>query len=79
MIKKDISTSIAAGEALLFLENSSGSVSIKDFDQFLRSTGTNVYLILHLLLSENLIFITRHDEDGPKVMLNRQELILFSK
>lgn len=54
---KDVRISIAAGEALLFLESSSGTVPLDNFEQFLRYTGVNVYLILHLLLSEKLISI----------------------
>ena len=61
-MKKDINISIAAGEALLFLENSLGTVSIENFDQFLRNTGVNVYLILSLLLSEKLVSIIQNKE-----------------
>ena len=39
----NIKVSIAAGEGLLFLENSFGSVSIQDFEQFLRTQEVNVY------------------------------------
>jgi hypothetical protein len=84
-MKKDINISIAAGEALLFLENSSGTVSIESFDQFLKDTGLNVYLILNLLLSENLISITRNEGGVSVIRLNRtlsdvknkKELICF--
>jgi hypothetical protein len=85
MMIKDINISIAAGEALLFLENSSGTASIESFDQFLKGTGLNVYLILNLLLSENLISITRNEEGASVIRLkrifndakNKKELICF--
>ena len=37
-MKNDINVSIAAGEALLFLEDSSKIVSIKRLEQFLKFT-----------------------------------------
>ena len=65
----NIKVSIAAGEGLLFLENSFGSVSVEDFEQFLRTQEVNVYLILGLLLSENLISIIVNDEKVKVVRL----------
>ncbi|MDE2028376.1 MAG: hypothetical protein KGK03_11235 [Candidatus Omnitrophica bacterium] len=56
---KDINISIAAGEALMFLENSLGSVSIESFEKFIQSRRLNVYLVLNLLLSEKLIYILK--------------------
>ena len=58
---ENIKVSIAAGEGLLFLENSFGSVSVEDFEQFLRTQEANVYLVLGLLLSEKLISIIVND------------------
>jgi len=60
-------TEIAAGEALLFLENFVGSVSISAFEQFLRSLKVNIYLVFGLLLSEKLISISEK-EQGAKVV-----------
>ena len=59
---QNIKVSIAAGEGLLFLENSFGNVSVEDFEKFLRTQGANVYLILGLLLSEKLISIFENDQ-----------------
>jgi hypothetical protein len=67
---KDIKVEIAAGEAILFLENNSGLISVDRFEQYLKKTGSNVYLIAYVLLSENLISIIRHDNGQTVVKLN---------
>ncbi|MDE1920271.1 MAG: hypothetical protein KGJ09_04300 [Candidatus Omnitrophica bacterium] len=59
-MQKDINISIAAGEALSFLESSSGTVSMERFEQSTGQTRLNVYLILELLLSEKLVAIRRN-------------------
>lgn len=65
----NIKVCIAAGEGLLFLENSFGSVSVEDFEQFLRTQEANEYLVLSLLLSEKLISIFVNDDKVRTISL----------
>ena len=57
---KDINVSIAAGEALLFLESSFGGVSVDDFERFLWVQGVDAYQVIDLLLSKDLISISKN-------------------
>ncbi len=59
---KDINISIAAGEVLLFLENTFEVVSIERLELFLRTTRLNVYFMLNLLITENLIYVKQNTE-----------------
>ena len=68
-MKNDINVSIAAGEALLFLENSSKIVSIKRLEQFLKFTKVNIDLILNLLVSKEMVSITRNEQGVAVVEL----------
>ena len=70
-MKNDINVSIAAGEALLFLENSSKIVSIKMLEQFLKFTKVNIDLILNLLVSKEMISITRNEQGVAVIELTR--------
>ena len=70
-MKNDINISIAAGEALLFLENSSKIVSIKRLEQFLKFTKVNIDLILNLLVSKEMVSITRNELGVAVVELTR--------
>ena len=70
-MKNDINVSIAAGEALLFLEDSSKIVSIKRLEQFLKFTKVNIDLILNLLVSKEMISITRNEQGVAVIELTR--------
>ena len=70
-MKNDINVSIAAGEALIFLENSSKIVSIKKLEQFLKFTKVNIDLILNLLVLEEIISITRNEQGVAVLELAR--------
>ncbi|MBF0505167.1 MAG: hypothetical protein HQL14_08745 [Candidatus Omnitrophica bacterium] len=68
-MQKDINISIAAGEALLFLESSFGGVSVEDFEQFLCVQGVDAYQVVDLLLSKDLISISKNYEGAGIVSL----------
>jgi hypothetical protein len=70
IMPNDIRISIAAGEALLFLEHSRGPVSVESFEHFLKGTGLNVYLIFKLLLFERLISLEGGSVVLPKRTMN---------
>ena len=70
-MKKDMNISIAAGEALLFLENSVETVSIERLEKFIKFTRVNINLILGLLISEKMISIAKNEKGVTVIQLSR--------